>query len=682
MRTTFTYLLAIASVCSSVMTCRADGPKDNIPDQVRQVPPVGIEVPEADRTELEKGLAELDRLIDMLRKRRDARTPRLLPDVEIFARAVRHGLQYRELYSPRNVTDAKAVLAEGLRRAQLLTTGEAPWLTEKGLVVRGFRSKLDNTVQPYGLVIPESYTFEGKSRYRLDLWFHGRGERTSETLFIAQRMNQIGRVSPADTIVLHPYGRYSNAFKFAGEVDVFEALEHAQQNYRVDDDRIAVRGFSMGGAGCWQFAVHNSDMFFAATPGAGFSETPEFLKFFQKETLKPTWYEKQLWHLYDCTDWATNLVHLPTVAYSGELDIQKQAADIMESTLAKNGIHLTHLIGPQTKHTIHPDSLQDIESRLASLAVKGRNRLPRELRFVTWTLKYNRMHWLTVTGLKEHWRPGRVTALIMPAFEFDGYAGHRINIQTENITGLKIDIAPGLGPFTPARPLSIFGHKVPIGTDRSVHAEFHLGGVDGDEWLPGPAPVKEGQLVKRHNLQGPIDDAFMGPFVVVRPSGTARHPTVDKWTKSELDHFVKHWRQQFRGDAIVKADSEITEQDIATRNLILFGDPASNQLMAKVMDKLPIEWTDKAVKVADASYDAAHHAPALIYPNPLNPNRYIILNSGFTYREFAYLNNARQVPKLPDWAVVDLRTPPDALWPGKIAVAGFFNEWWELKRTP
>ena len=43
----------------------------------------------------------------------------------------------------------------------------------------------------------------------------------------------------------------------------------------------------------------------------------------------------------------------------------------------------------------------------------------------------------------------------------------------------------------------------------------------------------------------------------------------------------------------------------------------------------------------------------LIYPNPLNPKKYVVLNSGFTFREFDYLNNARQIPKLPDWAVVD-----------------------------
>ena len=86
------------------------------------------------------------------------------------------------------------------------------------------------------------------------------------------------------------------------------------------------------------------------------------------------------------------------------------------------------------------------------------------------------------------------------------------------------------------------------------------------------------------------------------------------------------------------------------------------------------------VSIGDQEFDAANHAPILIYPNPLNPDRYVVFNSSFTFREFAYLNNARQVPMLPDWAVVDLRTPPGNVWPGKIVAADFFDEHWQLKK--
>jgi dienelactone hydrolase len=668
-------LAALSVLTMAPVASLADGPADNIADKVRSVPPLGIEVPEADRKELQEGLKSLDTLIRRIRLTKHAdqgRVMSLLPDVEIFSRAIHQGLEYREFFSPGDVKNAKSVLQEGLRRAEQLVKEEADWLTQKGLVVRGFRSKIDQTVQPYGLVIPDSYDGAGKSNFRLDLWFHGRGERTSESAFINQRMKQVGRIAPQDTIVLHSYGRYSNAFKFAGEVDVLEGLEHAQQNYNVDEDRIAVRGFSMGGAGCWQMAVHYPDLFFAANPGAGFSETPEFLKFFQKETLNPTWYEKKLWQLYDCTGYAVNLTHLPTVAYSGELDIQKQAADIMEEALATEGISLTHLIGPGTKHAIHADSAKIIEAKLDAIAKRGRETLPHELRFATYTLKYNRLHWLTVTGMGEHWEQARVNARLDSNLDM-------IELEAENVTGLKFSIPPGRSPFDLARKVTVVVNGQAIKTakpqtDWSWNAELHL---EGDEWVEGSSTADG--LRKRNNLQGPIDDAFMDSFVIVRPTGTAKHEAVQKWTTSELQHTVEQWRKQFRGDAVVKDDSAISEKDIASSNLVLFGDPTSNSVLAKIIDQLPIGWNEQSIRVGKRSFDATTHAPILIYPNPLNPERYVVLNSGFTYREFAYLNNARQVPKLPDWAVIDLRTPADSLWPGKVVDADFFDEDWQLK---
>jgi hypothetical protein len=58
-----------------------------------------------------------------------------------------------------------------------------------------------------------------------------------------------------------------------------------------------------------------------------------------------------------------------------------------------------------------------------------------------------------------------------------------------------------------------------------------------------------------------------------------------------------------------------------------------------------------------------------------------VLNSGFTFREYDQLNNARQVPKLPDYALIDVRTPPSSRWPGKVVLADFFNERWQLPAT-
>ena len=53
----------------------------------------------------------------------------------------------------------------------------------------------------------------------------------------------------------------------------------------------------------------------------------------------------------------------------------------------------------------------------------------------------------------------------------------------------------------------------------------------------------DGKLRKRHGLQGPIDDAFMDRFVMVRPTGAAFHEKAGHWADGELRHAVDHWRR-------------------------------------------------------------------------------------------------------------------------------------------
>lgn len=654
----------------------ADGPKDNITTNVRPIPPPGVEIPAVDREALAKGAAELKAMIDEVKKSarnggissKAAGAPALLdllPDVEIFHKSVDWALRYNQFNNVKEIKVAHEQLAEGKKRAEALKSGEAPWTKQKGLVVRAYRSKIDGSVQPYGMVIPESYT--GGAPTRLDFWIHGRGETLSELAFVDQRMKSTGQIQPKDALVLHLYGRYCCANKFAGEVDLFEALEHAKNFYRIDDDRLIVRGFSMGGASAWQFGTHFAGQWCAVSPGAGFAETPEFLNVFQSEDVsKIPDYQKTLWHLYNSSDYALNLFNVPTIAYSGEIDKQKQAADVMERELKKEGLNMLHIIGPQTAHKLHPDSLVEIEKRLADIVAVGRIRVPKEVHFTTWTLRYNEMAWVRIDAMQEHWKKARVDAV----FDSDRST---LKVSTDNVAALTLSLPPAQRiDFNPAVRMnggaSQFGKFM---TDRSWVFT----------WRASPNPIATSQsLIKRHGLQGPIDDVFWDAFLFVTPTGPALNPAVEKWVGSELPRAAREWQKQFRGEAPQKKDTEIKDEDIEKNNLVLWGDPSSNAVLKKIAGKLPIKWSADGIDVGGRKYAAGEHVPMLIYPNPLNPTKYVVLNSGITYREYDYLNNARQVPKLPDWAVVNLSEPPNAVSPGKVVAADFFDEQWALKK--
>ncbi len=667
-------LLCTLASLAAALPSLADGPKDNLPDQVRPIPPPGVAIPEPDRAALEEKVRLLGTQIVALEKdlSKKPALAALLPDVQIFHKAVDWALRYNEFFKVQETATAHNLLEEGLNRAKALREGTAPWTTQTGLVVRGYRSRVDDSVQPYGLVVPTGYQAEGPAPHRLDVWCHGRGETLSELNFIEGRRKSPGEFTPPGAFVLHPYGRYCNANKFAGEVDLFEALEHAQRNYRIDPARLVMRGFSMGGAAAWQFTVHYPSRWVASNPGAGFSETPDFLRVFQDEVINPPWYAQRLLNWYDCPGWVRNLANCPTVAYSGEDDKQRQAASIMADAAREEGFNLTHIIGPKTGHKYHPDAKLEVARRVDRIAAKGRDPFPESVHFVTYTLRYPTSAWVTVQGMLHHWEQARVDAQL-------DRANKQILASTSNISALTLQCGAGDFPLDPlsAVPIVIDGETVvapPPQSDRSWLV--HLRNVNG-HWYPMDEPYPA-SLIKRPGLQGPIDDAFLSRFIVVRPTGKPLHPETARWVDSELKHFAANWRSQFRGELSIKDDRSLTEEDIQDANLILWGDPSSNSAIAKILGQLPLKWDGDALEFAGRKYKSQTHVPAVVYPNPLAPDRYVVLNSGFTYREYDYLNNARQGAKLPDWAILDVSEPANSQSPAGIANAGFFGEFWEI----
>src|SRR5262249_846577 len=198
------------------------------------------------------------------------------------------------------------------------------------------------------------------------------------------------------------------------------------------------------------------------------------------------------------TDYAVNLFNCPTVAYSGEIDKQKQAADIMAKAMAAEGLTLEHVIGPRTGHAYHPQAKEEINRRVDSIAARGRNPVPKRVRFTTWTLRYNQMLWVTVDGLGKHWERARGNAdIVSPA---------RVLVTTDNVTALTLSMPAGLCPLDNTAKLEVEidggilggemgGVKVaPVLSDRSWTVHLRK---DEHRWNTVDTP-DETTLAKRH----------------------------------------------------------------------------------------------------------------------------------------------------------------------------------------
>src|SRR5690606_35225768 len=163
----------------------------------------------------------------------------------------------------------------------------------------------------------------------------GRNARLNEVSFLTSAARpRPGTVHP-DYLQLEVYGRTNNAFRWAGEADVFEALEAVERNYRVDRNRIVLRGFSMGGAGTWHIGLHHPDRWVASGAGAGFTDTLTYAKNSLPANV-PDW-QKRAMRIYDATDYAPNARTLAVVGYGGEDDPQLQAAVNIREALQRDG---------------------------------------------------------------------------------------------------------------------------------------------------------------------------------------------------------------------------------------------------------------------------------------------------------------------------------------------------------
>ena len=311
---------------------------DPLPPIARRLPPKGLEIPAEVRRELEKELGEVKTKLAAL-----SNGVEFEPDIAIYTKAVELALHFGEFYNAKHFDLAKASLATAKKRiAEMSQNNELSWRKARGLVVRGYRSEIDGSSQPYGLEIAEGIDLAKPTP--LVVWLHGRGDQQTDLHFLADRAKGKSQFQIPGAIILHPFGRHCLGFKSAGEIDVLEAIEHVCREYSIDRNRIVMAGFSMGGAGSWHLGAHYADRWCAIAPGAGFAETRRYQNL---DPAKVEWYERKLWGAYDVPDYARNLLHTPLIAYSGEIDKQKQAADVMAESLLSHGYKLRHLIGPK-----------------------------------------------------------------------------------------------------------------------------------------------------------------------------------------------------------------------------------------------------------------------------------------------------------------------------------------------
>jgi predicted esterase len=146
-------------------------------------------------------------------------------------------------------TAAKERLAL-LRLEGDLTQAEAGrdmFTTRTGFLRRAFLSRIDHTLQPCCVRVPAGYNSKMSKKYPLIVFLHG--SASNET-----NLAGFDFLGDGDSIELAPRGRGpSNAFtRDHAQEDIEEAIAAVIQSYPIDETRIILTGFSMGGYGVYR----------------------------------------------------------------------------------------------------------------------------------------------------------------------------------------------------------------------------------------------------------------------------------------------------------------------------------------------------------------------------------------------------------------------------------------------
>jgi predicted esterase len=156
-------------------------------------------------------------------------------------------------------------------------------------------------------------------------------------------------------------------------------------------------------------------------------------------------------------------------------------------------------------------------------------------------------------------------------------------------------------------------YQNPMAEKRSLF-EFFVGKQRAQQ----PRAVSPSEMV-----HGPIEAAFAAPVLVVEGS-----------TGAAADHAVVHglaeemrseWRKAYFVDCPTKKDSQVTEADIRKYNLVLIGDKATNSLVRRMGDHLPLRATATGVTAGTKTYPGERLGYEFIASNPLNPDRQVVV---------------------------------------------------------
>jgi predicted esterase len=566
----------------------------------------------------------------------------------------------------RKIEDAEPI-AEGFQR------GEDVYAKKRGVVFRAYPSPLDGKLQPYVTFVPKSLD-KGKP---LPVVFiaHGRdrlpehalrtlvGQAPDEHMSLSFAARNLPGMPDQSAILVAPWG-YGNAGVLpVGERDLHDVLAELGRAYAIDEQRVSLTGYSLGGTVAFVAPLHRPDVFAAAAPLCGY---PNLLDYASVSKVPHLPWEKAMLEKEYIVRYAENGEHVPLHIVHGGKDGPGRSKVVADRYKALGYRHVFD-IEEDLDHNVWDYAYED--SKMVPWLTRHKAPVaPKSVHLATGKLRYGKAYWLRVLAMTDSSKRARVDAKLTST---------GVEATTENVAAITIDTS-GLGLANGEASFTIDGNASKAATGGAVTFVRDASGK-----LTIGEPSSTGR--KMPGSSGPLDDVQQGPVSIVY--GTRGR------ADREANRLVAEHLASLGGAADIDypliADVDATDEMLSGRNVVLIGGPRSNKLTAAIATLLPVEVQPDGIVLRGERHAGSHLGTSLIFPGPesffgdgatkRSTTRYVVLHAGTTPRATLA---ARMLPRyLPDFVVYDaaafgerggllMNTRP-------ASAAGFFSETWQ-----
>jgi poly(3-hydroxybutyrate) depolymerase len=576
-------------------------------------------------------------------------------DRGVIARALATG--HSDVGWIRTRTAALEELAKGF------AAGADPYATRTGVVHRAYRSELDDQLQPYAVYVPPGTRDRSLP---LVVGFHGLGQEPPLALRTVVGMapaedddrdyatRHLPPLPDLGALVVAPWGYDAAGQRQLGEHDVLAVIDRMRRLYRVDDRRISITGYSLGGTVAFVVPLHYPDVFAAASPLCGYPNLTGWTSI--AEVDKQPFEELLIARRY-IYNYVENGAHLPLHIVHGGKDGPQRSA-LIAKRYEELGYRREFDLQDDLDHNVWEHGYEG-GRMIRWLTAQKRPEHPDHVRLRSADYRYHRAFWLRLVALADPTAFGDIDA------RFDRKAG-KLAIVTKGVDAFAVD-TEALG----AVPSAITIDGADVVASGAAELVF-VRGASG--FASAPEPDRRGH--KRPGVAGPLDDILRHRVLIVY--GTA-DPEQRFGNRLVAEHFSGHDTSSAASFPLV-ADADVRPADLTGKSLVLVGNPRSNRVLAELAPSLPVSFDATGLTFRGVRHDGAGAGVSFIYPHPRDAAEYVVVHAGVGVTGTLA---SRHLPRLaPDFLVYDERIAAaragELLGASRPVLAGgYFDDAWK-----